>query len=304
MIAARLLLVFIPVVATQITLQPKPLIGFSGQNIVISCAKPPNDTSNFFSLELNGLRLTLSNSKLTNATLSGTVVHYTYGPLEKQENGSRFTCDGGGANRDSATITVRYEPEVGGLPSIISARLTMRIIVNFSVDANPPPISKPLLTRVGSTTEIDDSITISDTSITFSSVQCSHNGTYSILISNEVDNVSATFSITVSRSVPMLTFTTTLSLTKEKAPARIAGQIVACPDNRIIITCFVTGRSPIQQEIAAGQDLLWQRSDFVDSSLTSGTVEINCSAANFNTGNSVIFPVTYGKYIVKHVDPF
>jgi hypothetical protein len=202
-------------------------------------------------------------------------------------------CDGFGGSPDSATLNVLYGPVIGGLQSSLSTNLRSRIVLNFSIDANPPT-SRPLLTRLGSTTRIEDSsITISDTSITFSSVLCNHNGTYSILSSNDVGNVSATFSIIVKRSVPMLT-PATLSATREKAPSGIASQVVACPDDRIVITCSVPGRSPIDREIVAGQDFLWQRLDFVDNSLTSGTVEISCRGTNFNTGPPIPFIVSYG----------
>jgi hypothetical protein len=229
---------------------------------------------------------------------NGAEARFLVGPVTRSNRGDVYRCNDGldGSSASSDPLNVQYKPEFGGLQNSFMANVTNVIMVTFSVDANPPP-TRPKLTRVGNITEVADSrIMISNTSITFSRIRCNHSGNYSILSTNAIGNRSATFSMSVSRSVPMLK-SIPLSVKKEQAPSGIADQVVACPDDRITITCSVPGRGLIQRVIVDGQDFLWKRSDFVDDSLTSGTIVIRCWGTNFNTGPSIPFTVTYGKYV-------
>ena len=93
--------------SSQITLEPNPLTGYEGEDVVVRCVHPPGVINAQFELRVNGTVFNSQHPKYRSVSSTSTVASYTYGPLENRtEQGITFTCDDGVGSTDEATITI------------------------------------------------------------------------------------------------------------------------------------------------------------------------------------------------------
>ena len=92
---------------SQITLEPKPLTGYEGEDVVVRCVHPPGVMNAQFELRVNGTVFNSHHPKYQSVSSTNTSASYTYGPLEQRtEQGITFTCDDGIGSTDEETITI------------------------------------------------------------------------------------------------------------------------------------------------------------------------------------------------------
>ena len=93
--------------SSQITLEPNPLTGYEGEDVVVRCVHPPGATNAQFELRVNGTVFNGQHPKYRGVSSNDTVASYTYGPLENRtEQGITFTCNDGIGNTDEENITI------------------------------------------------------------------------------------------------------------------------------------------------------------------------------------------------------
>ena len=89
-------------------------------------------------------------------------------------------------------------PESSVQPNVVESSLTGTAVFNYTVQANPPILSQPVVFEDGN--QVVDRITVSNTTITFSDIRCRDNGTYTLQSTNAVGSGNVTFSLVVTRS--------------------------------------------------------------------------------------------------------
>ena len=89
----------------QVQLQPKPLVGVRGQNLIVVCSFSVGTVN--IRLNLNGNNNIQNHQRYLGVTiLNSTAVEYRFGPLEDLDNGSLFTCTNLEGSTDSATLDI------------------------------------------------------------------------------------------------------------------------------------------------------------------------------------------------------